>query len=158
MPRVPANGAKVWTKRRPARFDLAGRASLWESSRAVLLVACWVSVGFAACSKSSDRSPAISIEHDLSPKPARIGQTLITLRLTDVSGRAVPGAHVAIEGDMSHPGMSPVFGEAKEVETGRYQGSIDLAMAGDWVVLVHVTLADGLRMERQFDVSGVRAN
>jgi hypothetical protein len=59
---------------------------------------------------------------------------------------------------MSHPGMSPVFGEAQEVEAGRYRGRIDFAMAGDWVLLLHITLADGRKIERQVNVRGVQAN
>jgi hypothetical protein len=31
-------------------------------------------------------------------------------------------------------------------------------MAGDWVILLHVTLPDGKKLERQFDVRGVRPN
>ena len=28
-------------------------------------------------------------------------------------------------------------------------------MAGDWFVLVHVTLPDGRKLDRQFDIKGV---
>ena len=56
---------------------------------------------------------------------------------------------------MSHPGMTPVFAEAKEIETGRYYSSIELSMAGDWVILVYSTLADGRKVERQFEIKGV---
>ena len=59
---------------------------------------------------------------------------------------------------MSHPGMSPVFGEAKEVAPGQYQAQVTFAMAGDWVILLHVTLPDGKKLERQFEVRGVRPN
>jgi hypothetical protein len=31
-------------------------------------------------------------------------------------------------------------------------------MAGDWVILLHITLPDGRRLERQFDVRGVQPN
>jgi hypothetical protein len=129
-----------------------------QSRRLVLIFACLAGGGAAACSKSSGRSPDISIEHDIRPQPAHVGPNVVTLKLTNTAGKPVTGAHVAIEGDMSHPGMSPVFGEAQELETGRYRGSIDFAMAGDWVVLLHITLADGCKLERQIHVSGVRAN
>jgi hypothetical protein len=59
---------------------------------------------------------------------------------------------------MTHAGMSPVFGDAKEIAPGRYQGDLAFQMAGDWVILLHVTLPDGSKLERQFDVSGVRPN
>ncbi len=79
----------------------------------------------------------------------------IVLRLTDGSGKAVTGARLALEGNMSHAGMTPVFGEATEIEPGRYRSTLELSMAGDWHVLVHVTLSDGRRGERQFEIKGV---
>jgi hypothetical protein len=48
---------------------------------------------------------------------------------------------------MSHPGMAPVFGEAREVAPGQYQGSLEFGMPGDWVALIHVTLPDGRNLE-----------
>ena len=60
-----------------------------------------------------------------------------------------------LEANMSHAGMSPGFGEAKEIEAGLYQAAIAFTMAGDWVILAHVTLADGHKLERQIEVSGV---
>ncbi len=59
---------------------------------------------------------------------------------------------------MSHAGMSPVFGRAKEGKPGGYNGRLELSMAGDWIILLHVTLADGRKLERQIEVKGVRTN
>lgn len=56
---------------------------------------------------------------------------------------------------MSHAGMTPVFGEATEIEPGRFRSTLELTMAGDWHVLVHVTLSDGRQVERQFEIKGV---
>jgi hypothetical protein len=117
-----------------------------------------VIVGFVGCSKSSGRSPSISVDHDVSPQPARVGPATVTLRLTDVARKPVTGAHIAIEGDMLHPGMSPVFGQAEELEAGRYQGQIGFAMAVDWVLLFHITLPDSRTLDRQVSVPAVRAN
>ena len=58
---------------------------------------------------------------------------------------------------MTHPGMAPVFGRATEGAAGYYSGRLDLPMGGDWVILMHVTLAGGQRVERQIDLKGVRA-
>lgn len=57
---------------------------------------------------------------------------------------------------MTHAGMSPVLAESKEVEPGRYQSQLTLQMAGDWVILLHGTLAGGEKLERQFDLPDVR--
>lgn len=64
---------------------------------------------------------------------------------------------------MSHPGMSPVFSEATETAPGRYQAPINFTMGGDWVVLLHIRLPDGIKVERQINVpnvqtTGVQAN
>jgi hypothetical protein len=79
----------------------------------------------------------------------------VALRLTDAAGKPVTDARIAIEADMSHPGMSPGIAEAKEAELGRYRAHLQFQMAGDWVILLHVTLPDGKKLERQIDVKGV---
>ena len=56
---------------------------------------------------------------------------------------------------MSHAGMTPVFADAPEVEPGRYRTSMELTMAGDWIVLVHLTLANGTKVDQQFEIKGV---
>jgi hypothetical protein len=73
---------------------------------------------------------------------------VVTLKLADATGKPVIGAHIEMEADMSHPGMSPRFAEAP----------VEFQMAGDWVILLHVTLPDGKELERQIDARGVRPN
>jgi len=75
--------------------------------------------------------------------------------LTD-DAQPVTGARILLEADMPHPGMSPVFGNATEIDSGFYQGRLDLKMAGDWVVLAHVKLVNGPALEYQTDLQGVR--
>lgn len=97
------------------------------------------------------------MEYEITPQPARVGLANVTLRLTDAAAKPVIGAQISIEGDMSHPGMSPVFGVATELGEGRYLGYLDFAMAGDWIVLFHIELLDGRKLERQVKLNGVRA-
>ncbi|MGD0360139.1 MAG: FixH family protein [Bryobacteraceae bacterium] len=96
------------------------------------------------------------IESEISPKPVRIGRATVRLRLSDAAGQPVRHARIALEADMSHPGMRPEFGAAPEVGPGRYQGQVAFTMAGDWVVLIHATLPGGQKLERQMEVNGVR--
>lgn len=70
--------------------------------------------------------------------------------------RPVTQARVQVEADMSHAGMAPVFSEAREIRPGVYQTAIDFSMAGDWVLLLHIRMADGRRAEQQIDVRDVR--
>jgi hypothetical protein len=78
------------------------------------------------------------------------------MRLMDKAGKAISGARISMEADMSHPGMAPVFADVRETAPGSYQGPIGFTMAGDWVLLLHVTMPDGQKIERQCDVRGVR--
>lgn len=59
---------------------------------------------------------------------------------------------------MSHAGMGPAFGTAKETAPGQYQAPLELTMGGDWIVMVHLTLSNGQKLERQFEISSVRPN
>lgn len=100
----------------------------------------------------------MAIDHEISPEPARVGPGTLSLKLADSAAKPITGAHVAIEADMSHAGMSPRFAEARETGPGRYEAHLEFQMAGDWVILLHVTLPDGKKLERQFNVRGVRPN
>jgi hypothetical protein len=100
----------------------------------------------------------VAIEREISPQPARVGPAVVTLTLADSSAKPITGAHVVVEADMSHAGMSPRFAEAKETDPGRYLAHLEFQMAGDWVILLHIMLPDGKKLERQFDVRGVRPN
>jgi YtkA-like len=110
------------------------------------------------CSRPIDSTPAITVEHAISPEPPQVGPATVRLKLADTAARPVSGAHITLEADMSHAGMAPVFEEASETEPGQYQAHLKFAMAGDWVILLHVRLPSGQTLERQFNVSGVRPN
>jgi hypothetical protein len=120
-------------------------------------------VGFAivfggACSRRVEPPDSVAIGHEISPEPPRVGVTTVTLKLADRTSKPIAGARIVVEADMSHAGMSPRFADAKEAEAGRYQAQVEFQMAGDWVILLHITLPDGKKLERQFDVRGVRPN
>jgi hypothetical protein len=98
------------------------------------------------------------VKFEITPQPVHVGPVAVSLALTDASSHPVAGAKIALEADMSHAGMGPVFAEAKEVQQGIYQSTLSLGMAGDWVILLHGTLPNGEKLERQFDVRNVRPN
>lgn len=130
---------------------------LQRECRRFLLCLCLAVLFLTACSRkpTPSASSAVTIQHEISPNPATVGPIVVTLRLTDSASKAVAGAHIALEADMSHAGMAPVFGDAKEVAPGRYQSQLALGMAGDWVILLHVVLPGGEKLERQIDLRGV---
>ena len=121
------------------------------------VIALCVCVAVAqACRSERDSAPEITLTHEISPQPPRVGPLTITLRVTDALGKPVTGVHIELEMDMSHPGMSAILTFAKETEPGRYSSTIELSMAGDWFVIVDLTLPDGRRTKRQFEIKGVR--
>ena len=112
---------------------------------------------FSGCDRRGDALPSVVLTSKISPEPPRVGPVAVHLSLADSSSRPVHDAKMTLEADMSHPGMAPVFADARETSSGNYEGTVNLNMPGDWVVLVHGNLADGKKLERQIDVKGVQA-
>ena len=127
----------------------------WRLTLASVL--CFYALCGVACTKQSSAVSGVTINAEISPQPARVGSVTVTLNLAD-RGKPLAGARVNLEGDMSHAGMAPVFGDAKETAPGRYQGNLQLNMGGDWVIVTHITLANGQTLEHQIDLSGVQSD
>jgi hypothetical protein len=132
---------------------------LWPVlARRYLPIALVISLALApACTKRTELPTNLTLAYEVSPLPARVGPTTIILKVADASGKPVTGARITFEGNMSHPGMAPVFADARETEPGRYQCSMELSMAGDWYVVAHVTLPDSRKLDHQFEIKGVAA-
>jgi hypothetical protein len=127
--------------------------------RALLLASAIIgSLAVTACHRTADETPGVVVKERITPQPARIGPATVAVELADPAGKPITHATIMVEADMSHPGMSPVFAEAKETAPGSYNAPISFNMGGDWVVLLHIKLADGRKIERQVDVRGVRSN
>ena len=118
-----------------------------------LCLLCLFVAGFSGCRGQS--SQVVFVAHEVLPQPPRVGQVEIRLRLTDASRKPLRGAEIKLEGNMSHAGMSPELANTLEVAPGQYRANMELSMAGDWIVLVHLTLRDGTKLERQFEIKGV---
>lgn len=136
-----------------------GRESFLTRGRLLCAaVACAGALLGVAC-RLTEPTPDFIVQHDVSPSPPRVGPITVSLKLTDfLTSKPVSGARVRLEGNMTHAGMTPVFAEAKEFEPGRYRATLEFTMGGDWVVTVHAALPDGRKLERRFDVKGVRAD
>jgi hypothetical protein len=111
----------------------------------------------SGCHKTGEKPPDIVFEHKIAPAPPRTGSATVTLKLADSAGKPINGARINLEGNMSHPGMRPVFSEAREVESGRYEAPLEFTMKGDWFILFHITLPDGRKLQRQIDVKGIQS-
>ena len=121
---------------------------------AIALCVCLAFV--QACKHKNDSVSELTLAHDVSPQPPRVGVVTITLKAMDGANKPVTGARITLEGNMSHAGMAPVFADAKETAPGSYISNIELSMAGDWYVVAHVTLPDSRKVDRQFEIKEVR--
>jgi formyltetrahydrofolate synthetase len=141
------------------RRNIGGRRlaapQFYGAIHVALALAC---LGLVACRRSDDDVPGIIVQQQITPQPAGVGPATVTVEITDATHNPIAHAAIMVEADMSHPGMSPVFAQAKEMAPGTYSAPINFNMAGDWVLMMHIKLADGRKIERQVDVKGVRSN
>lgn len=119
----------------------------------IALCVCFVLT--QACRHQTEPVPDLTLTHEVSPQPPRVGPLTITLRVADAFGNPATGVRVKLEGNMSHAGMTPVFAGANETEPGRYSAMMELSMAGDWYFVVHMTLPNDRKLQRQFEIKGV---
>lgn len=93
----------------------------------------------------------ISIRYQPDHDPARGGDAEVTVTLADGNGSPITDATVEVTGDMAHEGMMPISGTGEHATNGQYVVPLRWTMAGDWIVTVKVTLADGRQFEQTFE-------
>jgi len=155
MASAPASGTETRRQRKQPR---SYRGICRSGTVVARMLAATCSAAFVlggGCGKQPQ--PGVAIEHQITAQLIRLGTATVNLIMRDRGERPVSAAHIALEADMAHAGMRPEFGEAREVAPGRYQGSVTFTMAGEWVLLMHITLADGRRFEWQINVGNVGA-
>ena len=111
-----------------------------------------------SCHRADGSVPGVTVIEQISPQPPQVGPTTVTVELTDAAQKPIANANIMVEADMSHPGMSPLFGQASQTVPGTYRAHVNFNMGGDWIVLLHIKLPDGRKIERQVDVRGVQLN
>lgn len=119
-----------------------------------VILLCLGLIGGVSCARVS-QSREVGLRIDLVGPlfPPPVGPGRLAVRLSDASGKPVAEAVVAVRGDMTHAGMTPVLAEAEFVGDGIYQAEMDWTMAGDWVMTVDATLPDGRASSRQFELA-----
>ena len=106
--------------------------------------------------RQNTSQPNLTVSYEVSPLPARVGHDVtVTIKMKDGSEKPIDGAHIKLEANMSHAGMAPITAEASETGPGRYETRMKLTMAGDWQVLVLLTLPDDREVDQQFEIKGV---
>jgi hypothetical protein len=128
------------------------RQPLW-CALLLLLLALSFLAGCTRRSTQKDEAPELSVSLAVSPSPVLVGEASVVVTLVDATGAPVQGADLRLHGDMTHAGMAPVDLSLREQAPGLYSASVELSMAGDWVLSARGTLADGRRLVREFSLS-----
>ena len=127
------------------------------------LLAIILFIGLAACRQAAGGVPlegsapvdgAPDVILTLSPAVDTtpvMGPYAWTITLTNDDGTPVEDAAVTVRGDMNHAGMVPVESSATDEGQGTYTADFEWTMAGDWIVTVTATLADGRVKSATFD-------
>jgi hypothetical protein len=115
-------------------------------------------VSGTGCEYGTSAATDIQVHVALDPSPPIVGNADVTLMLADVNGSPVKDATVRLEGNMNHAGMRPSFADLREVEPGRYSGTIEFTMGGDWFILVTAKTLEGKTVERKIEVPGVKSS
>jgi hypothetical protein len=134
-------------------------AILKEKPGRPLLVVLALAIFLASgCCKSSSATNDVRFMLVSDPQPPRRGRNTFTVTLAGQAGQPIADAQVSLEGDMSHPGMSPAFADAREVAAGKYQAMLDLNMLGDWTIVAHIQLRSGRTFDRETKFPDLQPN
>ncbi|MDX1600576.1 MAG: FixH family protein [Anaerolineales bacterium] len=123
----------------------------------LIMISASVLPGCTRQSAASAADTGHTVELSVQPDPASVGPSQLWIEVFSPDGEPIDGAEVSARGDMNHAGMVPVFGEAEQIEPGRYRVPFEWSMAGDWIVTIEAALPSGTQLERTFDIR-VRSN
>src|SRR5215510_665990 len=118
LPHVSTKGGRG----RRVHLRAASRAVAGDRSVTAIRLLCALCVCLLivqGCRRPTQSTADLTLAHEVSPQPPRVGPATITLK-------AVAGAQITLEGNMSHAGMVPVLAEAREVEPGSYRATMEL--------------------------------
>ena len=121
---------------------------IWRPTAVFLLLL------LAACGgRQNNAGNSTDVTVTAQPEATAVGETILTITLTDADGRPITDATVQVRGDMSHAGMTPMLRSGLPEGAGEYVVPFEWTMAGDWIVTVEFTLADGRTGTETFDFS-----
>lgn len=124
--------------------------------RSILLFWSLIGLMAGACG-GRPAAEDLHVDWSLSPAPPIVGlPAMLEITLRDRDCVPIAGAHLEIEGHMSHPGMAPVLAPMEERGGGAYRARVALPMAGDWIVVLKGTLPDGRPVNHRIDIANVQ--
>lgn len=105
----------------------------------------------ASCRQTNSDTSNLRFELLSEPPLLMMGDAVLIVRVRDQNGLPVNDATLELRGDMSHAGMTPVFGTLTSVENGDYRFNFEWSMVGEWVITVSGTTADEKRIFQRFE-------
>jgi len=93
---------------------------------------------------------------DIDPGTARVGDNKLMIEVRDKDGNPVTGIEVGAYAQMPAMGTMAAMrapADLKEMEAGRYEGSVDLTMRGEWPLTVEIKDPRRGDMRLQFDLA-----
>jgi hypothetical protein len=123
-----------------------------------VVVLLGVSVG-AGCRKNEADVPETEAKLAIhfNPNPPVIGNNELEITLSDANGAPIRLGRIKVEGNMNHAGMKPIFAEFLERDPGKYTGSLQFTMGGDWFLLVTSEASPSGTLNLKINVPGVRS-
>lgn len=116
-----------------------------------LLITC-----LSACGgRNSTQTTSSAYNIGLEVGSLEVGKTTLFITIHDAEDNLINDAIVSIKGDMTHAGMQPVLGETSTATNGIYSIPYEWTMAGDWIITIDVTFADGTHTSQRFDFNGI---
>ncbi|MCH9670541.1 MAG: FixH family protein, partial [Gammaproteobacteria bacterium] len=147
------------------------RTLLWVGGIIALLIIGGGTYFFLSGSGASDptvvtqddmpRYRAAGLEIGVRTDPAipRVGNNRLILEVRDANGDPV-STQIEAYGEMPAMGAMPAMrapADLKETEPGRYEGSMDLSMRGEWPLTMSFEAPNGQLVRLQFDLATDRA-
>lgn len=102
------------------------------------------------------RAGNLEIAIDIDPHTARVGDNKLMIEVRDEAGNPIPGIDVDAFAQMPAMGAMPAMrapADLKEMDPGRYEGSMNLSMRGEWPLTVEIMDPQGGDKRLQFDLA-----
>ncbi|WP_446744041.1 FixH family protein [Silvibacterium acidisoli] len=116
-------------------------------------------IGLSGCHRGQARldDASIRVTPTLASAHPHVGTDTLAIQLRGANGPPLNDARISVETEMNHPGMVPSNSTATGTAPGEYRAPVEFTMAGDYVIELHIRLADGRTLHRTTDIRGVDA-